>query len=351
MPGVALAPSPRRGCDELDRRERNSRLASTSRGCSTSTLGRTAWTYRSAATPRASARGRRRGGARSYLRRDARRSSRRRRPRRARASTDRPRRRCGGCARRRAASSHERRDHARRRVGLGVPLDAQGARRCGTSIASSRSSSVAQPVTDEALAERVDALVVVRLRRVAELARRARGERARREAHVVVGAVERARRRRWSLVADVVGQVLDQRAAARDVHAAASRGRCRAPAGRAPSRAARAAISNASRSGRVPRVSACGSRRRRRVDVGAAGEDQAVEQRRALVGLASAARVGRQHQRERRRRAARRRRRRAASRYASWSHTVQRARSSAVQMPMRGSSRGPRTQRWRRSDP
>ena len=139
---------------------------------------------------------------------------------------------------------------------------------------------------------------MVGLRRVVDLAGRARRERAVREAHVVVGAVERARDAAVVLVADLVGEVLPERAAAGDVHdlhaaADAEEAGCRARA-----RARASAISNASRSGRMPLghrvgLGAVGGR----VDVGAAGQDQAVQDVEDSSGSASAG-VGRQHQRD-----------------------------------------------------
>ncbi len=76
----------------------------------------------------------------------------------------------------------------------------------------------------EALADGRDPLVVVGLRPVELLAGRASRERAGRQAHVVVGAVEAARRAAMLFVPELVGQVLAQRPAERDVdqlHAAA----------------------------------------------------------------------------------------------------------------------------------
>ena len=91
-------------------------------------------------------------------------------------------------------------------------------RRSGSSIASGSSSSVLQPRRDQPLPQLRDALVVVGLGRVVDLARGARGQRAVGQPDVVVGAVEGARHAAVVLVADVVGQVLDQRPPARDVH-------------------------------------------------------------------------------------------------------------------------------------
>jgi len=71
---------------------------------------------------------------------------------------------------------------------------------------------------DEPVADAADALVVVGLRPVDLLAGRACGERAGGQADVVVGAVERADRPAVLVVAELLGQVLAQRAAVRDVH-------------------------------------------------------------------------------------------------------------------------------------
>ena len=88
-------------------------------------------------------------------------------------------------------------------------------RRSGASKASG-SSSMRRPAGDlEALADAVDALVVVGLRAVGDLARGARGQRAVGQAHVVVGAVEGAGVAAVLVVAVALGQVLQQRAAAR----------------------------------------------------------------------------------------------------------------------------------------
>ena len=131
----------------------------------------------------------------------------------------------------------------------------------GSSTASGSSSRARdRPVTTKPVAERVDALVVVALGRGAS----SRRPRAR-------PASPRPRRTSWSAPSKVpgvrrcsswpwrLGQVLEQRAAARDVHAAASRGRCPAAAGRAPSRARASAISNASRSRHGADRLGCGS--------------------------------------------------------------------------------------------
>ena len=119
-----------------------------------------------------------------------------------------------------------------------------------------------------------------------ELARGARGERALGERDVVVGAVEGAEHAPVLLVADVLGEVLD-RACRRSATLISCMPRQIPSTGRSRSIAARvSAISNASRSGTVSTVCGCalvavaGG-----VDVGAAGEHQAVEQLERLVGL------------------------------------------------------------------
>ena len=193
------------------------------------------------------------------------------------------------CRRRSTSARRARRLGRRtraRRASAGRPPGATGRRapsaRPGSSIASTSSSSTLQPRRHDALAQRVDRLVVVRLGRVhaaprtparpASPARAGRrGRRCRRTQRApVVG------------VADVVGQVLDQRPAERDVdqlHPAAdarARGRSRSSARSA------SAISARSRSGagvgrlRWRRVAVGG-----RVDVGAAGQHQRRRGRRA----------------------------------------------------------------------
>ena len=111
------------------------------------------------------------------------------------------------------------------------------------------------------------------------------------------------------LVAVALGQVLVQRAAeshVHDLHAAAD---ARAPADRARSPARSSAISKPSRSGTDPTVCGCAGRAvGGGVDVGAAGQDQPVDQVEHLVGVldqrrdrARAAAPGRRHAAPRRR--------------------------------------------------
>ena len=146
----------------------------------------------------------------------------------------------------------------------------------------------------EPVADARNPLVVVRFRRVHELAGAARGQRSLRQADVVVGAVERAGRAAVVVVAEVLGQVLAQAAAEGDVdqlHAAAD------PQQRQVAR------QGAAREGHLEPVAlghgvdglgvtlgvVDGG-----VDVGAADEHQAVDQVEDLVGPLGQRRVGRQ---------------------------------------------------------
>ncbi|MFN8164469.1 MAG: hypothetical protein U0R26_11720 [Solirubrobacterales bacterium] len=108
-----------------------------------------------------------------------------------------------------------------------------------------------------------------------------------------------------------------------------SSGRSRASARRA------SASSKASRSGRVPRVSACGSALVGWVDVGAASQQQPVEPVEQQVGVGDHSRIGRQDQRHPAGRA-RRWRRRAAPAPPRSRPGPQEACSIAPQMPMAG---------------
>ena len=85
------------------------------------------------------------------------------------------------------------------------------------SSSASGSSSTDRPARHlETLSDPIHALMMVRLGRVRQLARGPGGQRAVGQPHVVVA--ERARDEPVILVADDVRQVLDQRAAAREVH-------------------------------------------------------------------------------------------------------------------------------------
>ena len=175
----------------------------------------------------------------------------------------------------------QRGDQRRGRVGLRVPLHAE--REPARRVLDRLGQVVdRRPAGDlEALAEAVDALVVVRLRARG----RSRPRRARRAsrgaADVVVGVVERARRAAVVLVADGVGQVLDQRPAARDVHhlhAAADAEQRQVALERAARQRELERVALGHRPGRLRmRLGAVGGR----VDVGAAGEQQAVDAGRA----------------------------------------------------------------------
>ena len=127
---------------------------------------------------------------------------------------------------------------------------------------------------------------------------RAGGERALGEPDVVVGAVEGARDAAVVLVAEVVGQVLLERAAARDVHelhAAADAEQRDVALERAARQCdlERVALGPRALGHRVRLGAVAGG-----VEVGAAGEDQPVDDVEHLVGVALGLGVGRDHQRE-----------------------------------------------------
>ena len=148
-------------------------------------------------------------------------------------------------------------------VRLGMPLHAEHepaiGRAGGRAIQLDRLGQVVQrreAAHAQALPQPVDALVVMGLGGVFELARGARGERALAQAHLVVGAVEGAGHAAMLVVAEALGQMLQQGAAAGDVdqlHAPADAEHRQVPLDR---RRASSAISNASRSGTVSTVSA-----------------------------------------------------------------------------------------------
>jgi hypothetical protein len=150
-----------------------------------------------------------------------------------------------------------------------------------------------QPVADP-----LDALVVVRLGAVELLARDPRRERALRQPDVVVRVVERAERAPVVLVAVVVREVLVQRPAARDVHhlhaaADAEERQVTLHRPRRERQLERVALGRRAR-GRGVRLGAVG----RRVHVGAAREQQAVEHVEHAVGVLDGGRVGREQQRD-----------------------------------------------------
>ena len=147
-----------------------------------------------------------------------------------------------------------------------------------SSIASGSSSSVETPLTSSPSPSRSTPWWWWDLRRCARLARGARRERALGEHHVVLGAVEGAEHATVLFVAEALGQVLHQRAAAGDVdqlHAAADAEQRHVALDRARARArsrTRRARAPCRRSRGAPAAVGGG------VDVGAAGEDQAVDQ-------------------------------------------------------------------------
>ena len=154
----------------------------------------------------------------------------------------------------------------------------------GSSIASDELVEV-RPAGDlQPVADAVDALVMMGLRRVTLLTGRARGQRAREQAHVVVDAVEAARHAPVMLVAEQLGQVLVQGAPARDVDDLH-------PAADAEQR--QVALERAAHEGDLervaPRIGVDGQRVApravgARVDVDAAGEHEPVDHVERLVG-------------------------------------------------------------------
>jgi hypothetical protein len=151
---------------------------------------------------------------------------------------------------------------------------------------------------DEALAESVDALVMVRLRGVEDLARRTMGERALGQAHVVVGVVEGAQRAAVLVMAVALGQVLQQRPAAGDVHelhSAADAEQRDAALHRAACERDLEDVALGHRPARLGvRLRPVGTG----VDVGPAGQDQPVDDVEQLVGVIVDRLVGRHHDHE-----------------------------------------------------
>ena len=284
--------------DQLDRRERNYDRIDVTRLLDVD-LGGTVWTYLGSEAARERFAAGTAVVAQDYF--DAVREdfASRRRPRRVRSVDRSPHGAAAEAdARRPAASSTSA--AMRRDVGSasGCHCTPSANRRSGSSIASGSSSSVLQPVSTKPSPSRRDPLVVVRLRRVVDLPGRARGERALGEPDVVVGAVERARDAAVVLVADLVGEVLPERAAAGDVHdlhAAADAEQRDVALERAPGQCEleRVPLGPHAAGHRVG-LGAVGGR----VDVGAAGQDQAVQDVEHLVGLGLGLGVGRQHERD-----------------------------------------------------
>src|ERR1700683_480567 len=202
---------------------------------------------------------------------------------------------CGGL--------HERADDRAALVGLGVPLHAQHEATIGWpgGLAPIHLDRLGQLVDGRAAAdeqpraETVDSLVMMRSGRVDKLAAGARGERALAEQHVVLGAVEGAQHAPVLFMAEQVGQMLQEGASERDVdqlHAAAdAQHRHVALDGSARERYLEG-ISLGDRVNRVrPGLLAIGGG----VDVGAACEQQAVDQIEYLLRVLGRTRVGREH--------------------------------------------------------
>ena len=112
----------------------------------------------------------------------------------------------------------QRGDHRRGLVGLRVPLHAEREAAAGHLERLGQVVDRGPPGHREPLADPVDALVVVRLGGMARRPGHLGGERPVGEAHVVVRVVEAAEDAPVVAVAEVVGQVLHERPAARHVH-------------------------------------------------------------------------------------------------------------------------------------
>ena len=202
----------------------------------------------------------------------------------------------------RARRLHEPADHAALLVGLGCHWTPSTNASPGRSSASGRPSIVAIPVTTRPSPTRSTPWwwwdFVPCSSSPAACAASEPGD----EAHVVVGAVERAARLQVVVVAEALRQVLVQRAAERDVqqlHAAADPEHRHLPLdGAAHERELeRVALGHRVDGRRVELGAVAG-----RVDVGAADEHQPVDQVERLVGLLDERRVGREQQRHARRR-------------------------------------------------
>ena len=151
---------------------------------------------------------------------------------------------------------------------------------------------------DQPVAEPLDTLMVVRLGGVHELAGGPRGERALGQQDVVLGSVERARDAPVLVMTVALRQVLHERAAAGDVdqlHATTDAEHRQLSLDRSACQCHLEGVAlrhGPARLGmRLPAVAA-------RIDVGAAGEDQAVDQLEHLVGVARQLGVGREHRDE-----------------------------------------------------
>ena len=141
--------------------------------------------------------------------------------------------------------------------------------------------------------------MVVRLDRVALLTRGARRQRAGRQAHVVVGALEAAEHAPVLLVAEDGGQVLMKRPTTGDVedlHAAADPEHGQVALQRAPHERD---LERVARRDAADRLRISDRPVDPRIDVRAAGEHQAVDPVEHLVGICDERRVGREQQRHR----------------------------------------------------
>ena len=177
----------------------------------------------------------------------------------------------------------QRADQRARRVGLGVPLHAESEAPPGQLDRLGQRVELRPAAHAQALADAVDPLMVVGLGGVHAIAGHPRGERPLLEHDVVVGAVEGARHAPVLVMAVALGQMLVQRAAERDVHhlhpaADGEHGQI-AFDGRTQERDLKAiALGHGADGLRVGLLAVGG-----RVQVGPAGQDQAVEAVEQLV--------------------------------------------------------------------
>ena len=183
-------------------------------------------------------------------------------------------------------------------VGLGVPLDAEHEAALGQLDGLHEVVDGRRAGDHEPLAQLVDALVVMGLGGVQELAGGVRRQRLGDEADVVVGLVEVAGHAPVVLVAEGLGQVLDERAAKGDVedlHAAADAEHRHVELGGAPDEGELEGVALAAPAlGLGVGLGAVGGR----VHIDAAGDDQAVEAVQKLVGIAHQLGLGGDHERQ-----------------------------------------------------
>src|SRR6185437_6500566 len=173
---------------------------------------------------------------------------------------------------------NERPHDMARLVRLGVPLDAEHKAPAGLLDRLSQAVNGGAAADAQALAQTIDALMVMGLGGMMGLPRRARGQGASDQVNVVVGAVEGAGDTQMLVMAEVLGQMLQQGAAVGDVdqlHATADAEHRQVALDRGAHQGDFEAVAlgdgvNSLRMGLLAIA--------RRVDVGAAGEHQPVEQ-------------------------------------------------------------------------